>query len=124
LLEAGELLTRGADERVGERVLAVAQAVDQNLGDEVLALAADRERTINVAALNGLEHLLDHFRFPIRVLADDEEQTLNHDRDGDERQQQNRPHDFFALDEKIHRGVVAEEEREGEALDDHRRKVV
>ena len=41
--------------------------------------------------------------------------------DADEGQQQDGPHDFFTLDEKVHRGVVAQKERKWQALDDHRR---
>ena len=123
LLEAGELLARSADKGVGERVVAIAQAVDEDLRDEILALLANGQCPLDIAALHRLEHFLDHRWLATRVFTNDKDNTFNHDRDHDERHQGHGPHDFFAFDEEVHRRGITEEKREGEALDDHRRKV-
>jgi hypothetical protein len=111
-----------------ERENSLLVRVDENAGDEVLALLADGERTVDVAALDALEHLLDDLGLAGGVLAHHEEQALDDDGDADERQQQNRPHDFLAVDEEIHGRHIAavfifQEEREGGEVGDHKREV-
>ena len=67
--------------------------------------------------------LLDDLGLTAGVFTENEKNSLNHDSDGDEGKQQNRPHDFLAHNEKVHRGGVTEEKREREALSNHRMKM-
>jgi len=82
--ETGQLLARGADESVRERVFFIVQAVDQNAGNRVIALLAEREGRADVTFFDALEHLLDDFGFATAIFTDDEQHTFHHDGDAQE----------------------------------------
>jgi len=124
LREAGQLLARSADESVSERVFFVIETVDQDAGDRVVALLAEGESRGNVTFFNALEHLFNDLGFATAIFTDNEEHALHHDRDAQERNQQDRPHDGTAMLEELHRSHVAKKKREGETLGDHRIKKI
>ena len=122
LRETGQLLARSADESVSERVFFVIETVDQDAGDRVIALLAEGESRGDVTFFNALEHLFNDLGFATAIFTDNEEHALHHDRDAQERNQQDRPHDGTAMLEELHRSHVAKKKREGETLGDHRIK--
>lgn len=123
LRETGQLLARSADESVSERVFFVIETVDQDAGDRVVALLAEGESRGDITFFNALEHLFNDLGFATAIFTDNEQHSLHHDRDAQERNQQDRPHDGTAMLEELHRSHVAKKKREGETLGDHRIKI-
>ena len=108
LLEAGQFLVGGADERVGDRGVLVAESVDEDPGNEVFAFLAEDHRALDVPTFDFLEDFLHHLVITIGVFANHEEDAFNGDSHGEEHEQQDGPHDKSSRDEQLHRSFAHE----------------